>query len=145
MGPPTHGMLRLGTVDHEDHLCAWSPHKLPFEPYITSLMVQESSLLSGTACFTSQKSRAQVPIKMPFTKPLDIKLSVQFPEESSEPQNGESNPSSRVTAINAWKHLLFLIFFFQHLFYFWDRERQSMNGGGAEREGDTESETGSRL
>ena len=25
------------------------------------------------------------------------------------------------------------------------RERQSMNGGGAEREGDTESETGSRL
>ena len=24
-------------------------------------------------------------------------------------------------------------------------ERQSMNGGGAEREGDTESETGSRL
>ena len=35
------------------------------------------------------------------------------------------------------------IFFFN--VYFWDRERQSMNGGGAEREGDTESETGSRL
>ena len=29
--------------------------------------------------------------------------------------------------------------------YFWDRERQSTNRGGAEREGDTESETGSRL
>ena len=29
--------------------------------------------------------------------------------------------------------------------YFWDRERQSMNGGGADREEDTESETGSRL
>ena len=29
--------------------------------------------------------------------------------------------------------------------YFWDRERQSMNRGGAEREGDTESEAGSRL
>ena len=29
--------------------------------------------------------------------------------------------------------------------YFWDKERQSMNRGGAEREGDTESETGSRL
>ena len=29
--------------------------------------------------------------------------------------------------------------------YFWDGERQSMNRGGAEREGDTESETGSRL
>ena len=29
--------------------------------------------------------------------------------------------------------------------YFWDRERQSMNGGGAEREGDTEPEAGYRL
>ena len=40
----------------------------------------------------------------------------------------------------------FLIFFFFLTFiYFWDRERQCMNGGGAERGGDTESETGSRL
>ena len=38
------------------------------------------------------------------------------------------------------------IFFSSNVFiYFWDRERQSMNGGGAEREGDIESETGSRL
>ena len=29
--------------------------------------------------------------------------------------------------------------------YFWEGERQSMSGGGAEREGDTESEVGSRL
>ena len=29
--------------------------------------------------------------------------------------------------------------------YFWERERQSMSRGGAEREGDTESETGFRL
>ena len=29
--------------------------------------------------------------------------------------------------------------------YFWQIERQSMSRGGAEREGDTESETGSRL
>ena len=36
-------------------------------------------------------------------------------------------------------------FFFLMFVYFWDRERQSMNGGGAEREGDTESEAGSRL
>ena len=37
--------------------------------------------------------------------------------------------------------------FFFNVFYFifWDTERQSMNGGGAEREEDTESETGSRL
>ena len=39
----------------------------------------------------------------------------------------------------------FLKFFFLTFIYFWDRERQSMNGGGAEREGDTESEAGSRL
>ena len=38
-----------------------------------------------------------------------------------------------------------LIFFFLTFIYFWDRERQSMNGGGAEREGDTELEAGSRL
>ena len=35
--------------------------------------------------------------------------------------------------------------FFLTFIYFWDRERQSINGGGSEREGDTESETGSRL
>ena len=35
--------------------------------------------------------------------------------------------------------------FFSTFIYFWDRERQSMNGQGAEREGDTESETGSRF
>ena len=29
--------------------------------------------------------------------------------------------------------------------YFWETERQSMSGGGAEKEGDTESEAGSRL
>ena len=40
---------------------------------------------------------------------------------------------------------LFKNFFFNVFHLFWDRERQSMNGGGAEREGDTESETGSRL
>ena len=45
-------------------------------------------------------------------------------------------------------HFVFFVclFVFSTFFiYFWDRERQSMNGGGAEREGDTESETGSRL
>ena len=41
-------------------------------------------------------------------------------------------------------HGVFLIFFSTFI-HFWDRERQSMNGGGAEREGDTESEAGSRL
>ena len=40
---------------------------------------------------------------------------------------------------------IFFLIFFLTFIYFWDRERQSMNGGGAEREGDTESEAGSRL
>ena len=43
------------------------------------------------------------------------------------------------------KQYFFFFNFFSMFIYFWDRERQSMNGGGAEREGDTESETGSRL
>ena len=30
-------------------------------------------------------------------------------------------------------------------FYFWERQRQNASGLGAEREGDTESEAGSRL
>ena len=41
--------------------------------------------------------------------------------------------------------LHFFLNFFSLFIYFWDRERQSMNGGGAKREGDTEPETGSRL
>ena len=41
--------------------------------------------------------------------------------------------------------ICFLLLLFFLFIYFWDRVRQSMNGGGAEREGDTESETGSRL
>ena len=42
-----------------------------------------------------------------------------------------------------WSYSFFLIIFFN--IYLFLRQRQSMNGGGAEREGDTESETGSRL
>ena len=36
------------------------------------------------------------------------------------------------------KNEFFFLFFFSTFIYFWDRERQSMNGEGAEREGDTE-------
>ena len=39
----------------------------------------------------------------------------------------------------------FFIFFLKIYLFLGERERQSMNGRGAEREGDTESETGSRL
>ena len=47
---------------------------------------------------------------------------------------------------SAWQWLFFFFnFFFQHLFIFGTERQSIMNGGGAEREGDTESETGSRL
>ena len=36
-------------------------------------------------------------------------------------------------------------FFFSMFIYFWERQRQNASGLGAEREGDTESEAGSRL
>ena len=39
---------------------------------------------------------------------------------------------------------VYLLYFFKILFIF-EREKESMSGGGAEREGDTESEAGSRL
>ena len=46
----------------------------------------------------------------------------------------------------ALAHLsFFFLIFFSTFIYFLYRERQSMNEGGAEREGDTESEAGSRL
>ena len=38
-----------------------------------------------------------------------------------------------------------LIDFLMFIFYFWERQRQSTSGGGTEREGDTESEAGSRF
>ena len=55
------------------------------------------------------------------------------------------------TFISRWvspRLKIFFLFkknFFLTFIYFWDRERQSMNRGGAETEGDTESETGCRL
>ena len=52
---------------------------------------------------------------------------------------------SGILSISRAKLHYLLNFFFSTFIYFWDRERQSMNGGGAEREGDTESEAGSRL
>ena len=45
-----------------------------------------------------------------------------------------------------WINILFLfLLFFNVYLLLRDRERQSMSRGGAEREGDTESEAGSRL
>ena len=60
---------------------------------------------------------------------------------------GEGTPSVGIRegfleeAVSEW-FFFFLFFFNVYLFL---GQRQSMNGGGAEREGDTESEAGSRL
>ena len=65
--------------------------------------------------------------------------------------NKTKNKNYMIISIDAEKAFekiqkpFFFFNFFLTFIYFWDRERQSMNGGGAEREGDTESETGSRL
>ena len=57
---------------------------------------------------------------------------------------GELNFLFVLSTLRYIKNFFFLIFFSTFI-YFWDRERQSMNGGGAVRAGDTESETDSRL
>ena len=60
--------------------------------------------------------------------------------------NSGHHLSTGLQAHLTFSFALFCIFsFFLTFIYFWDRERQSLNGGGAEREGDTESEAGSRL
>ena len=41
--------------------------------------------------------------------------------------------------------MAFYLFFKKCLIFIFERERQSVNGGGVEREGETESEVGSRL
>ena len=66
--------------------------------------------------------------------------------EGALADNGEGERGGRAEYLGKGGLLaVSLKFFFSTFIYFWDRERQSMNGGGAEREGDTESETGSRL
>ena len=68
------------------------------------------------------------------------------PEVGLEPTDREIMTWAEVGRLTdcATQAPLFLIFFNIYLFLR-DRERQSMSRGGAEREGDTESETGSRL
>ena len=64
-------------------------------------------------------------------------------EAAQCPPTDEQKEPKVVRPQKGWK--FFKKNFFSTFIYFWDRERQSMNGGGAEREGDTEWETGSRL
>ena len=58
---------------------------------------------------------------------------------------GASSGTLDSSILKGCTSFFFFFNFFSTFIYFWDRERESMNGGGAEREGDTESEAGSRL
>ena len=81
-------------------------------------------------------------------------LSAQSPIWDSNPQTVKSSElksdAYRLSHPGAPKIcFFFFLIFFSTFIYFWDRERQSMSGGGAEREreGHTESEAapGSEL
>ena len=73
----------------------------------------------------------QLPIKIVFKEVLEIGQRGGF---RARPVGFES-----ISAFTGW------VDFFFFLMFIFERERQSMNGGGAEREGDTESQAGSRL
>ena len=65
--------------------------------------------------------------------------------QSRDSMGGSHMFARRLSVVGLFFFILLKKIFFSTFIYFWDRERQSMNGGGAEREGDTESRTGSRL
>ena len=69
------------------------------------------------------------------------------PDAGLEPTNHEMVTWAKVGRLTHWatQAPLFFFIFFNVFIYFLDRERQSMSRGGAEREGDTDSEAGSRL
>ena len=69
---------------------------------------------------------------------------MQNEHNAKKPKNLDTDLTS-ITKVNAKWIIDLNINFFSTFIYFWDRERQSMNRGGSEREGDTELETGSRL
>ena len=68
--------------------------------------------------------------------------------DSSEPRAASDSVSPSLSAppqlMMSLSHKQFLIFFNIYSFLR-DKERHNMSGGGVEREGDTESEAGSRL
>ena len=58
---------------------------------------------------------------------------------------GEGKEKKKEVRVGESQSIRDFKFFFNVFIYFWDRERQSMNRGGAEREGDKESKAGSSL
>ena len=68
------------------------------------------------------------------------------PDAGLELMNREIMTWAEVRCSTNWAtQVPLLSSFFFHVFYLFLGQRESMNGGGAEREGDTESEAGSRL
>ena len=74
------------------------------------------------------------------------KYSVPNSERDDEIRQGYLNSYHKCAQYaRRFIYLFIFKFFFSTFIYFGDRERQSMNGGGAEREGDRESQAGSAL
>ena len=72
-----------------------------------------------------------------------LALNSQTVRSRPEPKSRVGHLTTEATQVPQVRTCSF--FFFNVFIYFRDRERQSMSRGGAEREGDTESEAGFRL
>ena len=92
---------------------------------------------------TSSYHYSSCPFCSPPPAPLDSPDDFFCP--SSLFTTGGVNDTMAIFLPKAAIHTKKISSFFLMFIYFWDRERQRMNGGGSESEGDTELETGSRL
>ena len=118
----------------------------PFSPqsaFTSSLWFSEKCLVSLTECWTER------PHQLLSSSDDDsaVRTAVQTLRDCKWTPKTDSGILQFILYLYVFFFffLFFLNFFFNIFIYFWDRERQSMNGGGAEREGGTESEAGSRL
>ena len=79
-------------------------------------------------------------------------ISCYFCPDIRDVKHTPINPGQCQILLWVFQKMIFMTVFiylfiknFLTFIYFWDRERASVNGGGSGREGDTESETASRL
>ena len=78
---------------------------------------------------------------MNFTK--EVK-DVYFENYKTLMKGIENDTKRKIHHAHGLEDLIFFLIFLIFI-YFWERERKNVSGGGTEREGDTESEAGSRL
>ena len=115
--------------------------------------LQNSNLYPMGKCLVVQLLGCRVILFLVFGGISILFSRVAAPAMQKRSSFSTSSPTSVVVWVVYFSHydwceiLIYGLnhFFFSTFIYFWDRERQSMNGGGSEREEDTESEAGSRL